>query len=274
MGTEDRPTRAMFIGTCRMHDPVKTLHKTPGFLARSTPHRFHTPGQTLQFVQHMSGSTQYLPRTMHLVSDYAAAQILDIGTPRAEMLAKLEPQIAMWPTFQAFVIEICSLREFTTMLRDRPLVVNTFTQRDQTRYAETLAAQAAAGESLPHMPIKVENLKAATAHRQMRRIKAALGGRPVIWVSHQRPPSDSPEYAVVNTLRSAGAEILRDGAAAMGDDFFDPSTIAAEMGQQAFFLKDGTDLDHMTPAAAERLGAIYHQMIMDAVARIKAPSAP
>lgn len=272
MGTEDRPTRAMFIGTCRMHDPVKVLEAMPDIMARSSPHRFHTPGQTLQFVQHMSGSPQYLPRTLHLLSDYAASQILEAGTPREEMLAALDPQIAMWPTFQAFVIEISSLRECTTTLRGRPVVVNTFSQRDQARYADALAAQAAAGQSMPALPIEVERLKAAATHRQMRRIKAALGPRPVIWVSHQRAPSSSPAYAAVNAIRLAAAEILRDGAALLGDDFFDPSTIAAEMGQEAFFLKEGTDLDHMTPAAATRLAAIYRDMILKAVARPVAPA--
>jgi hypothetical protein len=270
MGTKNRPTRAMFIGTCRMHDPVKALETVPGIMARMTPHRLHTPGQVVQFVQHMSGSPQYLPRTLHLISDYAAAQVLELGTPRQDLLDMLAPQIALWPSFQAFVIEICSLREYTTRLRGRAFVVNTFSQRDQHRYAEALAAQAAAGHSVPALPIEMERLGAAATHRQMRRIKSALGDRPVIWVSHQRPPSDSPEHAAVNATRRAGADILQAGAAAMGDDFLDPSTIAAEMGQQAFFLKDGTDLDHMTPAAAKRLGAIYSDMILAAVARARA----
>lgn len=253
----------MFIGTCRMHDPVKALRRVDGLMARGTPHRFHTPSQVLQFVQHMSGAPQYLPGAMHLVSDYAALQIFDEGTPRDQLLQNLQPQMEMWPRFEVFVIEICSLREHIALWKGRKLVVNTFANRDQGRYAGALAAEAAAGLSLPALPIEIEKPTAAEIHRQMRRIKAALGNRPVIWVSHQRPPSDSPEYATVNAVRQAAADILRIGARRLGDTFFDPSVVAAQMGQKAFFLKDGTDLDHMTPAAAERLGALYHKMILD-----------
>lgn len=253
--------RAMFIGTCRMHAPVAAMRDFSEVHVHAIAHRFHTPSQTLKFVRHMAGARQYVPTAMHLFSDLAAKKIFEEGVEREAVLQELEPFAEMWPHFDVFVIEICSLREHMIPHPRKPQVVNTFARRDQIRHADALAVQAAAGLSVPAVPIEVVRQPRAEALRQMRRIKAALGGRPIIWVSHQRPPSDAPEYAVVNEMRKAVAEILRSGARTLGDRFFDPSVVAAEMGQEAFFQENGTDLNHMTAAAAARLGVVYRDMI-------------
>lgn len=251
-----------------MHDPVKVLQQDPppNRMARGTPHRLHTPRQTLQFIEHMNGTPRYLPQTAHFISDHAIGQIFSEHVSRQELLDRLESLKTLWPRFDVFVIEICTFREFTAELGRLPrrtLVLNTFSKRDQEVHRAEIEDQAARGLSVPPLEITMANLTQTEVLREMRRIKAALGGRPVIWVSHMRPPSDHPRYDVVNRTRKHVADTLATGAAELGDMFFDPSVVAAEMGQSAFFMKDGEDLDHLTPAAAERLSGIYVDMAAD-----------
>lgn len=257
------PIRAMFLGTCRMHDPEHTIQKSSGLHTRRTPHRVHSPGQVLAFIRHMNGTAPYRPETVHLVSDHAAEQVLALGQDRQDLLDKLEDLRSVWPSFAVHVIEISALREFEADLGGTSLMVNIFAERDQERYADEIARQAAAGVSVPVAPISMRRLTQHQVLIGMRQIKAELKGKPVIWVSHIRPGGTEERDAVVNAVRLLGANTLRAGAAALGDRFFDPSEVAAEMGRAAFFQKNGEDLDHMTPAAAERLGQIYLGMIRD-----------
>ena len=76
--------RVMFIGTCRVHDPENVLRKTKEVYSRTIIHRFHTPKQTLQFVRHMSGDTQYTPSTAHHISNRAALDIFGRGSATKE----------------------------------------------------------------------------------------------------------------------------------------------------------------------------------------------
>lgn len=255
-------TRAMFIGTCRMHDPVKALKDADGLMARSTPHRFHTPAQTLQFVRHMAGAPQYRPDTIHLVSDHATTELFVNGTPREELCRRLDSLATLWDTFHVFVIEICALREFVATVGRKQMTVNTFAKRDQERYSDQITTEAAAGKSLPLLPIEMERLSEKETHRLMKQIKTVLKNRPILWVSHQRPP-DLPQYEVANNVRRALAEIVQSGAEQLGDRFFDPTEVAREMGAQAFFQKDGTDIDHMTPEAAKVMAERYQKMIAE-----------
>ncbi len=266
MTTAKRHPRAMFIGTCRMHDPAKWLKDAERLIIRTTPHRIHTPTQTLQFIRHMAGDLQYRPETMHLVSDYAAAEIFANGITRDELLKRLEHITNLWKSFDVFVIEICALREFVATLGSTMLTVNTFAQRDQEKYADQIAQEARANLSVPVLPIEMQRLTAGAAQRLMIEIKTALEGRPIIWVSHQRPP-DLPQYDVANAVRNALAATLKAGAEHLGDRFFDPTEVAREMGAEAFFQKDGTDIDHMTPEAAKMMAARYHQMILEDTGR-------
>lgn len=267
-----RPVRALFLGTCRMHDPVKALRDSHGFIARSTPHRFHTTGQTLDFIRHMTGVTPWDPNRMHLVSDYAAEQILVNEVPREKLLQDLVYLQDMWPTFGAFVIEICTMREYTADLAGRPLTVNTFTQRDQGKYAEAIQYQYQRGQSLPELPITLRYQTAYEMKCDMQEIKEALGGRPVIWVSHMRPGGDEPRYKMLNSVRRQGAVALSEGAIRLRDRFFDPSEVCQEMGAKAFFQRDGEDADHMTPEAAVRLGQIYRGMVMASIPVARYPA--
>jgi len=41
------------------------------------------------------------------------------------------------------------------------------------------------------------------------------------------------------------------------------------MGAEAFFQKDGTDIDHMTPEAAEVMAQRYHAMILRAAQKAR-----
>lgn len=258
-----------------MHDPAKVLQKDPpaNLMVRGTPHRLHTPRQTLQFVEHMTGSPRYLPQTAHFISDHAIGQIFSEQVSRTELLDRLQSLRNLWNRFDVFVIEICTFREFTAQLGRLPrrtLVLNTFSKRDQELHRAAIEDEAARGLSVPPVEITMTNLTQSEVLQDMRRIKHALRGRPVIWVSHMRPPSDDPRYDVVHRTRQHVADTLEKGAAQLGDTFFDPSVIAAEMGQSAFFMKDGEDLDHLTPAAAARLAGLYQSMATEALSARRA----
>lgn len=256
----------MFIGTCRMYETAKILRAAAGSNISSPNHRIHTADQMLKFILHIAGPPQYVPKTVHFLSDLAMEQIFEQDMSREDVLAGLQPVIDAFPDVEVFVIEICSTRE-TMTVGSSPHVVNTFTERDQARYADQITQQAAEGISVPVTKIQTAPQHSTETIRQMGRIKVALGGRPVIWVCHQRPPSNDPKYESLNVRRLKDADTLRRGADVLKDRFFDPSVIAAEMGQKAFFKQDGEDMDHLTPEAAERLAAEYNKLIKECVSQ-------
>lgn len=257
-----KPIRMMFIGTCRVYDTATVLAGEPQVYARRSPHRFHTAAQALLFVQHMNGQRPYRADMMHLVSDYAAEQILAKGAARATQLDALEPLRKLWDSFEVFVIEISSRREAKAMLAGTAVTVNTFSARDQALYAAMVTEQASQEISVPPLEITVEIVPKRAVFSDMHAIKQAVGGRPIIWVSHMRPASDDPQYATVIQTRADLAQMLCANAALLGDHFIDPSETAAVMGQRSFFQKAGTDLDHLTPAAAAAMAEVYSQMAL------------
>lgn len=250
------PLRIMFVGTCRMHDPVKVLRDDPRAYVRSTPHRFHTTRQALAFVRHMSGAERYRADMMHLVSDHAAGEIFVGAKPREALLEALEELRGRWDAFDAFVIEISTRREFAAVVDGRDVTVNTFAERDQALHEGAIRAQAALGLSVPPLEIASELATPRAMRADMEAIRAGLN-RPVVWVSHMRPVTDDPRLAPAVEARARLAESLRAAAAQMGDGFVDPSETAAAMGRAAFFAKDGADLDHLTPAAAAAMAEVY-----------------
>ena len=259
-----RPLRVMFVGTCRMHDPAHVLHKDERFTVRTTPHRFHTAAQTLQFVRHMKRVEEYRSEAAHLISDYASKRIYEDGATRKDLLYELHQLRPFWQSCDAFVVELSAIRENYASVDGSEITVNNFSARDQRKYADRISSDAEAGLSLPLLDMRIEPVSPSTTHKRMAEIRRFLA-RPIIWVSHQRPPSRELKYDVVNKVRSHLADTLRHGAEALGDMFFDPSIVAKEMGQPAFFQKNGEDLDHLTPAAAMVLAHRYGRMVHSVV---------
>ncbi|MBD2841358.1 hypothetical protein [Erythrobacter rubeus] len=260
------PLQVMFLGTCRMHDPAHILLENENYNVRTTPHRLHTTSQTLQFIRHILNGNIYSPEMAHLISDFASIKIFEEDVTREDVLADLEPLRRFWSGCHAFVIEISALREHHALLDGEKIIVNNFSSRDQEKHKDRIAENARRGTSWPVLPIDFETSSPSRAHRQMAEIKKALN-RPIIWVSHQRPPSDDPKYEIVNKVRLHLSETLRTGAEALNDQFFDPSTVASEMGQEFFFEKGGNDLDHLTPEAAHILAGRYGSMLQSLVGR-------
>jgi hypothetical protein len=207
----------------------------------------------------MTAVSSWQPRTVHLASDYAAAQIFEEGRSRPDVIADLEPLRVLWPDFDMFLVEISTYREYTATLKDSDIIVNNFSDRDQTAHAAALEDQARMGMSVPRLEIRYDNKRPSDMIDWMGRLKAALGNRPVIWVSHVRHPGADPRFEHPNAVRSRVAQTLREGAEKLGDGFFDPTEVAAEMGPEVFFMRDG-DIDHLSDAAARRLTGIYSDL--------------
>ena len=243
-----------------MHDPADALRKDPDLFIRTTPHRFHSPRQTLLFVKHMANGNVYRSDLAHLISDYASDEIFVRDKSPSHVSNELEELRRLWSKFDIFVIEISTLREYIAQHEGKQLVVNSFSQRDQEKHHTKIEAAAQARRSVPLLPITIEHLTTGMTIYAMNQIKRALGSRPILWVSHIRPPSDAPEYDTLNKVRRHISATLCTGADRLGNGFFDPSDIARQMGQAAFFMQDGRDLDHMTPEAARILSGRYKEI--------------
>ena len=276
-----------FIGTCRVHGPAEALRQR-GHVVYSTPNRLHSPMQTLQFLEHLAGRQQFTPETVHLLSDFAMQHV--VRGRRDSAWASLQRLRTPCRKADVFFIEISSLNEFPMKRPDGSVFyANHFTKRDLRRYGPELRVPLAGQEPPrtrlqrglerafgrpPWWPgesqgdardappeIKSERLSPGQAIRIMSRIKRTLRSRPVVWLAHPHPPVGDPAHEHVIAVRRRLAETLREGAAALGDDFFDPSTVAAEMGTGRFFAKEGTDLAHFTEEAIERLADRYLELI-------------
>ena len=253
---DSRAPVPLFLGTCRVHGPLEVL-RGRGHLVYGTPNRLHTPMQTLQLTEQLSGrKTYFTPETVHLLSDFAMQHV--VRGRRESAWAALRRLLTPWRTADVFFIEISSLTEFPARLPDgSTFYANNFTLRDMRRHAAELAALEARGlvTSIPEPG--TGRLSPGRAISVMRRIKATLRGRPVIWLAHARPPAGDPTHEHVIAVRSHLADVLRDGATALGDGFFDPSTVASEMGAARFFAEGGRDLGHFTEEATEVLASRY-----------------
>ena len=245
-----------FLGTCRVHEPLAALRRR-GYRVHGTPNRLHTPMQTLQFAEQVSGlRAHFTPQNVHLLSDFAMRHVVEgRGDSAWDTLQRLR---SPWRQASLFFIEISSLTEFPVELPDGSVFhANNFTVRDMRRYAAELAALEARGLVTGIPEPQRQRLSAGRTISIMRRIKRTLRNRPVVWVSHARPPAGDPAHEHVIAMRSHLANVLRRGAAALGDGFFDPSTVAAEMGKERFFAKGGADLNHLTAEATEAVADRY-----------------
>lgn len=248
-----------------MHAPARVLQSSQTGSqvdAHFTKHRFHSLRQTLGFIAHMNDVTPYQPERMHLVSDYAAERIFRDGVSREEVICELDSLKEIWQSFDIFFLEISSYREYIATLDGAEIIVNNFADRDQQNNAEALTRQVLSGASVPCLPISFFTSREDEMIAAMSTIKNALGRRKLIWVSHMRHPGDNPLYEHPNAVRWRVAEALRKGSEHLGDEFFDPTTVAAEMGPEVFFQKDGTDIDHLTNNAAKSLAHIYQDMVV------------
>jgi hypothetical protein len=223
----------------------------------ATPNRLHTPMQTLQLAEQLSGrKAHFTPEKVHLLSDFAMQHV--VRGRRDSAWGSLLRLRTPWRQASVFFIEISSFTEFPVPLPDGPVFyANNFTARDMRRYAGALAALAAAGQITPIPEPGSQRLSPGRVLSAMRRIKALIRDRPAVWLSHVRPPAGDSAHERVIAVREHLARVLRDGAAALGDGFFDPSTVAAEMGAARFFAEGGSDLGHFTEEAIEILATRY-----------------
>ena len=104
-------------------------------------------------------------------------------------------------------------------------------------------------------PITMEPLTPRKVLETMRTIKARLGERRVIWVSHMRPPDGDPDLVHLIKVRENLAGVLKRNAAALGDEFFDPSDVIRHSPEDYF--KTSGDYDHLSEKGAYLLGHEY-----------------
>lgn len=255
---------ALLLGTCRVHDPTVVIRERFRLPVRRTPHRLHTPMQTLQFIRFMIGAqAPYTQRNVHLLSDRATADVLLGRRTPAQILDELARLRTVFSRFECLLIEISSLREHWVDYPDGTrFYVNTFCRRDLDARA-TLVESAIQNGTLE--PVRAADIQSGpmTASQLLPVMKEIgdLVQRPILWISHMRPSVESPEYDTVNRVRKHLSDALAANAARLGHHFFDPTTQVSAVGRERFLAKDGTDLDHLSDLGCETLATIYRGFI-------------
>jgi hypothetical protein len=254
--------RTAFIGTCRVLDPANHLRRDLRLPALHTAHRVHSPREVERLVEALT-TGKVDPLTVHTISDAAFADLLQGRSEwTAEFIGLLHAQ---WDTCSAFVIEISTLKQSFVETGVGRLYVNHYTLRDLQAFSEQIEPMIQEGKIAPFRAadIVTENVTASGAHAAMRRIKALLGGRPIVWACHLNVVSQSEETRRLHEVRTKIASIVASGAEKLGDRFYDPTEVLTELGAKNALEKNGTDYNHFSRPAIERLAKRYWQIATD-----------
>lgn len=227
-----------FLGTCRVHEPVAVL-RARGLHVIATPHRLHSLKQTHQFIRYVtSGEPDFSEKTIGYVSQYS--DDLRKSGKSEEVFFDLRERLPNYfRSAKSFAIEISSLREFPMRQAD-----------GSTLYLDKLVA-----------PKDVDFVRSTLgdAVATMRDIKKVLQ-KPIVWIPHITPPPAEGLDVVINVRRHL-SDVLRQAAATVGDDFFDPAPVAARLGAGRFFKKNGADTEHLSDDGAAALADHYARFI-------------
>ena len=255
--------RALVIGTCRVGGPTRLIRaNSDAPLVRPMRHRVHTPPQILRLIDTILGRG-YGPKMVHLLSTHAVDEI--IGGRRDQIFAELETLRRLWASFRGFVVEVSSLREYFCHFDGERVTIDRFAAGTLAERSADIEAAIGRGEivAIRARDVEVHRLTRGETIECMTSIKEALGGLPVVWVSHALPIDPAPRFDHIRTVRQQVVSAVGEGARRLGDAFYDPSALVEEMGQSAAFEKGGEDTTHWTAAAQQRLAEIYEALVFD-----------
>jgi hypothetical protein len=233
---------ALFIGTCRVIEPARTLRDSLGKPALPMRHRLHNPHQIEQAIRMLSGSEPVFDQSsIHLMSERSCKEALSEPDGPERVLSEFNTARQRWADHEMFVIEISSVKDFFVDLGGHRLSVNTHAARDLGRHAESLESRIGSGSAVAVRPsdVQMERMAEPDILAAMRRIKDLLGARPIIWVGHINvgPPGRAGEQPYPS--RKALSDTLENAAEALGDSFFDQTEVVRQLGQEVALADNG-----------------------------------
>lgn len=242
--------RILAIGTCRIYGAAAFLQG-----ARRFPHRVHNPAEIERAIDLLDGR-DYPSDLSHVLSEYALSIVQTYPEGFRERLE--DPLVELRrQTFDAYVVEVSSLRTYLAASENGPVLVDSIVARALPEQEDQLTPFYDAGRLRRLHNISSSPDDPAETKAAMRRIKQRLGG-PIVWVSHcglADPREGEDQLALTRRLL---AEKVSNFAALMGDGFVDPALLAAQHGRETFFGQNGADLYHYTDTG--------HAALADAVA--------
>lgn len=251
-----------FIGTCRVLDPAHYLRRERKLPALHTAHRVHSLREIERLVSILAGS-EIDQSTLHTLSDAAFANLVERPDRLSWTIQFLNNLKALWRSTETVVIEVSTLKQCYVDTDDGRLWVNFYTQRDLERFSGKIEPMIEEGYLAPIRSgdIKAYPFREDEALATMERIKSLSQGRRIIWASHFNVAALSEETARLHETRTKIARIVSEGAASLGDRFYDPTEVVREFGETRALEKHGTDYNHYTLEAMQVVADRYWKMI-------------
>jgi hypothetical protein len=229
--------KSMFLGTCRVQLPAAALRER-GLVAWAMRHRFNSPHQILQFIDHVNGKrVVYNKHNVHMISQYAHDEIK--SDPNAPILDEINGNLKkLMDSADRFFVELSTVREYLVDLGEGGSV-----------YCDKLSAPKNG---------KVVVLNSRQVLQVMTEIRQELN-RPVTWISHIVPPVAAGLDTLILVRRNL-ANVVAVNAKNFGDPFIQPGEYAEALGSHSFF-RDAGDFDHMSDEAVQAMANVYQSMI-------------
>lgn len=245
--------RVLAIGTCRIYGAAEIVKG-----ARRFSHRVHNPAEIERAIDLLQGRMHPWDLS-HVLSEYALSIILrepdDFREHLAGLLAELRAQ-----TFDAYVIEISSVRTHRANSDEGPVLVDSIVAQSLLQHGEKLAPLYGAGQLRRVRDLTAAPETPAETRAAMRRIKNRLNA-PIVWVSHCGLSEAAPHEEHLARTRRLLAEKVSRFAHQMGDAFVDPTPLVGQHGREAIFTEAGEDLYHYTDLGHEALAAAVQEKL-------------
>jgi len=251
--------KVLAIGTCRVQQPIPFMPEGSPVAFEWPGHRVHTINQAILLARYMNGANCIADNMLHTLSTEAFRQALRDPTFPHRLKARRKHFFELVENYDGFLVEISSAKEFVLQRKGERRFLNTFIKRDLERHAARIGRRARTGDLADIEPESIRSFVPTSdvIVESMQALKAFLRGKPIIWASHANVVEQPERYGAVHKTRAAIAQTVQQGAASLGDVFYDPTDLVRQHGHAAIFAKDGTDLVHFSDFALQRLAEIY-----------------
>ena len=260
------PMMNLFVfGTCRVHDAADRLHGEFGLPIRHSMHRVHNGPQVYQMARVLSGENPVPAGLSHTLSDRAFKLALEEDRFQNRIRYRNAALGNVRKDYQAYIIELSSRKDY---FLERPggtqLTMNAMAKRDLLTYGGRLNGLIEKGLVEPVAPDDIHErlLSSKEILQSMRQVKAYLGYKPVLWVSHINIVEPTPGEVRLQDARTKLSSLIAQGAARFGDPFFDPTDLVRIYGRERIFADGGQDLDHYSPFGVTAVSEYYARYLL------------